>query len=241
MNPRRTRLSVLALCAGLCGCHTPDITATAPPAFDRAAEDRELKTLAAHTDDTRGLQKLESDVIVHSGQRAIRKKDSLVLALLAGAPVALTTQHNCAHPTAESCVSYALVADLPSRHAYVVARNYFEGGDFLMIDDRTGKRVPLDGALFFSPDDQMFATVCNDVEFDCADVEIWDRTADGAVSVFKHRKSGDYEIAFVDWTQGGIELELRSYAEAGRPARRWKALLHRTGSTWRFEEIKPPH
>lgn len=232
--------AVLILCALLCGCQTRDITATAPPALDRASENRQLAALAAHTNDTRGLQRLESGVLAHSGQRAVRRNDALVLALPGGAPVVLTTQHNCARPTAESCVSYALVADLPSRHAYVVARNYFEGGDFLFIDDRSGRRVQLDGAPFFSPDDRMFATVCNDVEFDCADVQLWNRTPDGAVSVFAHHKSGDYEIAFGGWTSDGVDLELQSYPGGLHPLRRWKARLHRVGNIWRLDESRPP-
>jgi hypothetical protein len=114
--------------------------------------------------------------------RAVRKGDDLIFALAGGKT---KTLHNdiagCAHGDAH-CDGYRLVADLPARHFYLVNEYFHEGGDYWLIDDRSGRFIRIDNVPQFSPNGRRFLVEDDDVAgYHQNDLEIWRREGDGAV------------------------------------------------------------
>ncbi len=86
----------------------------------------------------------------------------LMLKTISGAEVILPNDDSgCPKPPhmvlGSNCVTYTLVADLPSEHLFVVAQLYYEGGGYLLIDDRSGSRLAVPAVPQFAPDHSAFA------------------------------------------------------------------------------------
>ena len=159
----RLRIVCVLVCACLGACAS----------LDRGREDAELRALGAAAYDSAATRALEANVLAHAGARAKREGDALSLTTEHGGPVVLTNKPGCEDETEDNCIFFTLAADLASRHAYVVAISFYEGSDFLLIDDRSGRRTQISGAPRFAPgEDALFVTIDNDGEFDGPNIEI---------------------------------------------------------------------
>jgi hypothetical protein len=204
--------------------------------LDRGREDAELRALSAAAYDSAATRALETNVLAHAGARAKREGDALSLATENGGPVVLTNKPGCEDTSDSNCIFFTFAADLASRHAYVVAISYYEGSDFLLIDDRSGRRTEISGAPRFAPgEDALFVTIDNDGEFDGPSIEIWRRTGDTAAPVFSRRSAG--LTTFEGWDAHGIHLTFESVP--GEPVRHWKGTVSRDASGWHFSEDPP--
>jgi len=222
----RMRIVSVLVCACLSACAS----------LDRGREDAQLSALGAAAYDATSTRGLEADVLAHSGARATRQGDTLSLATEKAGAVALTDKPGCEDATDNRCIFYTLGADLPSRHAYVIAISYYEGANFLLVDDRTGRRTEIAGPPRFAPgDDDLFLTIDNDEESDWPNIEIWRRSGDGVARVFSQRAAG--LTTFEGWDARGIHLRMVSVP--GEPARHWMGTVHRDASGWHLSEDPP--
>src|ERR1700761_4264777 len=144
--------------------------AAAPAAYaDRQAEDAQLSSALAAEYDPQKMVSLEPGVIAASGARSKRDGATLTLNVAQGPAVKLANDESgCEPPNADRtrCYSFSLLADLPSRHAFLVAQSYDEGGKIVMVDDRTGMRTDFTELPRFSPDGTMLLIISEDEDRD---------------------------------------------------------------------------
>jgi len=149
----------------------------------------------------------------------------------------------CADDDAAHCVVYALVADLPTRHAYLVNEGFYEGGNFLLIDDRIGRQTVLPGLPMFSPDSQELLTIDNCVAYGSdLDLQIWKRSGDRFVEEWSHRTFSDQiSEELVRWSsRDRLSLKFSTTELTGKPPVHWLGALVRHGKAWRLEMKLPP-
>lgn len=154
----------------------------------------------------------ESRILVPS--RTERRGDDLLLFPSQGARLAFTDNNRaCEADEVADCVGYALMADRPKIRAWVLQRFFYEGGDFLLIDDHSGKQTELDGEPIFSPDGGSFLVAQNDEENAAPyNLEIWRRDGDGAVREWAHTSDeilpDMYDVKVLRWRSNQISLAL---------------------------------
>ena len=192
---------------------------------DRQAEDAQLNAAFAVAYDPQKIISLESSIIATSGGRARRDGGKLSLKTEKGSAVTLANDESgcdADSPDHAKCYDYTLLADLPSRHAFLVAQSYDEGGKILMIDDRTGTRTDFTELPRFSPDGKLLLVVSNDEDSDASLVELWSRDGDAVKKLWSAPDTiGAEQVDFVAWNDDGIQLDL-SFSQGDD-----KAALHR--------------
>ena len=143
---------------------------------------------------------------------------------------------------ASECTRYTLVADLPTRGTYLVARTGYEGcADLLLIDDHSGHESVFAEVPVFSPDGRRLL-IQNECEADGSasenHLEIWRRQNDGWVLEWRYTDAEAYAADptlknvfhsnVVAWQEGRIAL---SFTDADS-ARRWSGTLERQNGQW---------
>jgi hypothetical protein len=179
--------------------------------------------------------------------RAVRQGNALILHLADAKHTALQDHaKGCEHERGE-CGSYALMADVPRAHAFVVQKFYGEGSDYFLIDDRTGKQIELHGMPVFSPDGAEYLVAPYDISGGTTDndMEIWRRADDSAVLEWAHTFHQAYaedptlkqlyETRVARWNKDKITLAL---SEPGT-GRRWTGSLTRDGGGWHLSAKSP--
>jgi hypothetical protein len=187
----------------------------------------------------------EPAAVAESGGRARRQGNVLSLKISGRARLRLKSESGACVDD-DSCVEYRLVADLPSRHAYLVDKRYPEGGDSILIDDRTGRRTILPGTPLFSPDSQELIAVDNGCLVNGCDhdIEIWKRSGDHFVVEWGRPPDSIKEYPTIDldrWDQPNRVTA--SYSTQGfyPPAARWEVVMLREHGRWRMDEKIPSH
>jgi hypothetical protein len=209
----------------------------------RQTEDARLRTELRPSTPERGNP--EPAAIAESGGRARRLGNILLLKISGGAPLRLRNESGACVDD-DSCVEYRLVADLPSRHAYLVDKRFPEGGDSILIDDRTGRRTILPGTPLFSPDSQELIAVDNGCLVNGCDhdIEIWKRSGDRFVLEWGHPPYELKEYPTIDldrWDQPDRPTAWYSTQGFDPPPARWEAVITRRGGRWRMEATVPSH
>lgn len=123
-----------------------------------------------------GLRVVESKALKLPDADAIRKGDSLLLELNSGTTRTFRNRPECNQEAREtSCQEYFLVVHASSRHAFIVAKLYYESLEFLVVDDATGEETTLRGLPAFSPSgNHLVVLLSNDAQIGFA-VQIWSR------------------------------------------------------------------
>lgn len=215
-----------------------------PVLADRTSEDA---ALAAARREYLNRPGMEADALAAAHGRAVRKGDGLSLNLANRPTVTLADNGAaCADDNAVDCVRFTLVADLPSRHAYLVAKSYYEGcADLLLIDDRSGRQSTLADVPVFSPDGERLL-IQNECEADGSasdnHLEIWRRQRDGWILEWAYTDQQAYAADkslqnvflsnVVSWQNDRITMTFidRAYGEV--PERRWLGALSRIHGRW---------
>lgn len=224
-------LAALLLVAALAG--TP--AASAQIAQENAA----LAEAVKMEGDTKATEALEPQALKGSNGRAWRDQSGLHLRLASGRVHLLHNQADCPPPDNkfESCVGYSLVADLESRGVYVVAVNYYEGGDYAVIDDKTGAETKVGPPLQFGPDPTLFITIDNNEAYGDDSITLWRRSGDRFRTIWQDQHG--YNAAFLkEWIRPE-KIELRLAPISGQPAldRSTAIIVH--DRTWHFVGPKP--
>ena len=220
-----------------------------PALADRVSDDA---TLAAARREHENRPGMEADALAASHGRAERHGNILTLALSRGTPVALTSNSAaCANDDAVNCERFTLVADLKSRHAYLVAKSGYEGcADNLLIDDRSGRQTMFGDVPVFSPDDQRLL-IQNECEADehHNHFEIWRRQGDVWILEWAYTDreayaadpalKSVYHTDGVDWRDDRITLAFSTHEMLGAPARHWTGTLTRMPDGWHLWASPP--
>jgi hypothetical protein len=187
----------------------------------------------------------EGQALGLSGGRAKRMGDALSLKLANGKSLKLSSQpKNCELDNVDHCVIYRFVADLPTRHAYLVDEGYYEGGDILLIDDRTGRRTVLPGIPIFGPTSQELISIDNCVAYGGDyDLQVWKRAGDHFVVEWRHVTeplTDEVDEEVVSWSDPDrIALRFKSTGSTGGPSYQWSGALVRKQGAWRLEAKVP--
>jgi hypothetical protein len=222
------------------------IAVNAPPSrADGAREDEQLNAAAAVQYESADLAPLEKLVLKTVRGRAAREGDLLTLYFGDGSDLVLRDSSRC---TAEdisndTCVGYNLVADLPSRHAFVVVAGHYKGGEVWLIDARTGRKTVLPAIPQFGPDDREFITLDNGFAYGEPGITLW-RWRDGTGEViWRHGVELDpiyHETTLVHWREpDAIDLDLSVAASVENPETHWPAVARRSPEGWRLESKWP--
>ena len=186
---------------------------------------------------------------LHPG-RAERSGDVLTLFPSASAPIHLSGDPKvCEAGDVPHCALYVLEADQPKSHAWVVEQFFYEGSDFLLIDDRSASRTRLHGMPVFSPDGARFLIAPFSDEDDVGpnNLEIWRGEGDGAVLEWSHPASAvlaedpqlpdPYMVTVRRWQGDRIDLGLTTETPA---AHSWRGTLTRDVQGWHLTAKSPP-
>jgi hypothetical protein len=221
----------------------------APAIAGRAEEDA---ALAAANRDHENRPGMEFDALAASHGRAARHGEVLTLALTRGAPVVLTSNRAaCADDDVANCERFTLVADLKSRHTYLVAKSGYEGcADQLLIDDRSGRQTVFGAIPVFSPDGHRLL-VQNECEADDHDnhFEIWRRRGDGWALEWAYTDKqayaadptleGPYHTDVTAWVRSHITLAFSTPEGSRHPARAWTGTLAHDRGGWQLHANPP--
>src|SRR6185312_2095026 len=140
--------------------------ACASAATSRATEDAELRLALAPDAQPSPHRDPERRALALSHGRAERRGERLRLKLSGGRILTLRSRpENCELDNVDRCVNYRFIVDLPSRHAFLVDKGYYEGGDILLIDDTTGRSTILPGLPIFGPDSRELISIDNCVAY----------------------------------------------------------------------------
>jgi len=189
----------------------------------------------------------EADVLPFTRGRVERNGDILTLILADGGNVKLGSNRNgCEgddeHPS-EECELFQLVADLPSRHFYLVVTAYYEGADYFLIDDRTGRKTRIGAVPIFSPDGKHFLVQDDNVAWDHENnLEIWRRENDGATLEWANSiqqaqvETSDsmlYHTSVTKWDGNQISLSFSNNV-GDRSETTWTGNITKAPTGWRL-------
>ena len=140
--------------------------ASAPARADTQSEDTWLfflgRPMPAGQDPRMFYKNLESSSFgTYPTGRARRQGPRLTLQLTDADSLNLADNLSCPAEgrTEENCAEYYLLADLPTRNAFIVGRNLGGAIDFQLIDNRNGRRQTLAGIPLFSQTSGAFVVV----------------------------------------------------------------------------------
>lgn len=144
---------------------------------------------------------MEKEALAASNGRATRRGATLLLQRAGHKPVQRSDNKPACDDEgsrfdAAQCTRFTLVADLPARNAYLVARSGYEGcADLLLIDDRSGRETVFADVPVFSPDGQRLL-IQNECEADGSasdnHLEIWRRQNGGWVLEWRYTDAEAY-------------------------------------------------
>jgi hypothetical protein len=131
------------------------------------------------------------------------------------------------------CYGFSLVADMPSRHAYLVADISYEGGTVALIDSRTGTQAQFSEIPRFSPDGKLLLVISNDAGSDAGLIQLWSREDDVVTKIWQvpAAQAGE-QTRFIAWTAEGIHLDLWHSASDKTPEHHRSAVLAHSKSGW---------
>ena len=236
------KLVILILSTAVfCGCAAPK---------QPSVEDAQL-TATATADGTKRLETLEPLALAVSRDHAVRMGRVLNLMLTNNAMLRLENGKGDCTYTAADCLHYIFGADLRDRHAYLVFGARYEGGDWFLIDDRTGRRTQIDAVPSFSPDNTRFLILAQDEAYSSFfGIEIWQRSGDTAVEEWSHALGADApefggkEPPFCPGLTVGenavwrgnetISLDLHSLGFDNCIEHRWTATIEHGANGWRL-------
>jgi hypothetical protein len=200
---------------------------------NETSEKRQLSAARANQYETSRLPALEQQVLAAARGRAERQGNQLTLVLLDGRRIEFQSCPSTPFGPPRNCLAeFYLVADLPSRHAYIVCAAHGDRCDVGVIDDRSGRASVLPSIPYFSPDGTELVAVDNGDVFPDPAIQIWRAESDGWTIEWGRNVADDpvkHETFLTRWTdRNHIVLEFRSAKH------KWPALLKRDQSGWQL-------
>ena len=228
-------LVMLPLCA--CAPAAPDATPD-PGSF-----------IAIPADGDRQMGENEPNLLAASHGRARRMGDDLILHFANGEDRRFHNDNKGCEDGPGHCEGYLLIGDLPAFHWFVLFQTAYEGGNFLLIDDRDGLPTSIPFWPIFSPDG-LRLLIQNDDESDFFEgdaLEIWRREGqrmqrewianpdEGDTGV---HTDGVLHTRLLSWKGDRMVLEFRTdevfdtKTRLRTPARHWTGTITRAADGW---------
>lgn len=188
---------------------------------------------------------VENAALLRAGMHAQRQSRELTVNLLNGTNRTFENSEDCdkINDTSE-CRQFFLYAYLPSRHLFLVAEKFYEGGVYLLIDDRGGSVTEISAEPHFGPDEQRFLVIDDDSYGSEWELQIWRRIGDHAELEWRWM-SGEKQAAYpahidlLRYEPNDIFLEMHTESDLDHPEKRWHAKLHRATSGWELQMDSP--
>ena len=202
----------------------------------RQTEDARLRAaLRGHVENS------EAVALADSGGHARRAGDVLIVKPSKAAEVRFrSAPKRCIDDDVQHCVIYTLVAYLPSRHAYLVDKSLYEGGNGILIDDRTGRETVLPGIPLFSPDSNEVVSTPDCFHYQCRyDLEIWKRTGDHFVFEWGHAAFPSIDEVSIDLDRWDEPDRITASLSGDEAEASGKAMIVRKGGRWRMDAKMP--
>lgn len=227
--------------------------ATSPLHADSATEDLWLAKLAVAEDpmeeeseaSKRFLASVERNALTSAKGRAERKADKLIFTLLDGKKLELSDLacSDEGERRETDCHSYQFMADLPSRHAFLLRKVLYEGFNFLSVDDRTGTQTKIAGIPMFSEKGDKFVEIDNDYAYgNVGSIAIWS-LASGRPEIEWQLADADSRVfhlsRVVRWKGDRIDLLFWTLEWYGHPEQSWPAALIHDANGWHLETNWP--
>jgi hypothetical protein len=212
---------------------------------DQAAEDKQLSDIAAALNrHDNSLAMLEPEALLASRERAQRSGESLLLKFAKGTSSIFEDRSECPpmNISEDNCRRYQLVADLPTRHSFVLFVNYYEGGDFLVVDDRTGRTLKISGQPFFNRDGDLMIEIDNAEAYGDPGIRIWHRWGQEWLLEWKHSTEDDpidHYTSLKQWNNDQILLDFWLEGAPNAPIKHWNGMLIRQGKDWKLRVTWP--
>ncbi len=209
---------------------------------DRAAENQ-------HLADVRAIQTgngattwaaIERKALIAAAGRARRNGANLTLKLENGRQITLRNHEKECFTLdhVDRCRVFHLEAHLPTRHLFVAHVGYYEGGDYLLIDDQTGSQTVVSAEPQFGPDADLVLVIDDDEAYGSGkELQIWRRSGGRFVSEWVWEPTDEsHHIDVVRWvTASKIILNFHTLEWLGHPARHWPATLEKHVDGWRLD------
>jgi hypothetical protein len=215
--------------------------AASPVRADSPEEARLLAAADKARYDNRALEALEPRALLEAGSSASRDGALLRLHLKAGGVKAYRNTPECAADSIHeaACTQYGLVAHLRDRGLFVVDVRPYEGGSFLLVDERTGRATELPDFPELSADGRLAFVAQNSEAYGDGGLEVW-RRRDGR---FIREWRGDPPTAPVGrtdyhverWTRGGeLIIRVETVAPGDDKVRTSQLRLRQVRGGWRL-------
>jgi hypothetical protein len=216
-------------------------SASSPVQMSQMAKENAALSAAVKSEgETKATEALEPAALKASGGRVLRNGTGLRLHLSAGRDLVLQNQSTSPPPDdkfEQECVSYSLIADLKSRGVYVVSANYYEGGDYLVIDDRSGQQTKVGAPPQFGPDPARFLTIDNNEAYGDGSIVLWERQKGLFREVWRDQH-GDNAAHVQEWKQPGV-IKLKLDPIGGEPPLQRSTATIVKERDWHFLGPKP--
>jgi len=185
---------------------------------------------------------VEERAIKRAKGRAERRGKVLILTLAKERQRRLANKEGCDEPRSEpeQCLIYRFVAHAPSRHLFLVQANFYEGGEWLLIDDRSGRSMIVSARPRFGPDPNLFLVIDDDYAYGSGDeLQIWRRQGDRATREWNRRvdeEPSEHRVRLLRWEKdSAIELEFATEVAGSDEQQCWLAILRRAGNDWTLD------
>lgn len=204
-----------------------------------SAEDSLLQAAKAENDrDSYGdIKLIESNAIAQQDAAAERQGDRLILRLASGVTKAYIDSAPCNEALQQmDCFTYHLLAHASSRHVYVLMKLYYEGADWIVVDDHSGDATVLRSFPNLSPTgEHILLTIVNDEELGFG-LQVWRRQGHGYVLDWSRDDNtlGAYvSYKLLAWpSEDTIELQSQVDATSTSPASTKAFDLREAGHHW---------
>jgi hypothetical protein len=220
---------------------------TSVPEGRRAEEAHlaKIHKLYASATDIRVRDDVDQAALLMAAPHAQRSGKALTLNFLNGANRTFENSLPCEAPDQVSnCRQFVLDAYLASRHLFLVEENLYEGGIYLLVDDRGGSVTEISAEPHFGPDEQRFLVIDNDSYGSDWELQVWRRVGDHAELEWQWM-SGEKQAAFpihidlLRYEPNDIFLEMHTESDLDHPEKRWPAKLHHAPTGWELQMDMP--
>src|SRR5882672_5943685 len=124
---------------------------------------------------------VQNAALLRAATHAQRQSRELTINLLNGTHRTFENSEDCGKiKDTSECQQFFLYEYLPRRHLFLVAEKFYEGGVYLLVDDRGGRVTEISAEPHFGPDEERFLVVDDDSYGSDWELQVWRRIGDHA-------------------------------------------------------------
>jgi hypothetical protein len=184
---------------------------------------------------------MEQKVLAIDPKKSKRKGKRLILFFENGKHQNYNDKTNC-ETFSDDCRVFLLEAYFPALHYFMIREYFYEGGDHILVDDRSGRESGLPGDQYYSPDgNRFFIKQESHVSWsdDNGEMQIWRRMGDGLELEWKGSISPLINVNTVDFVSWDTETEIIVEADNPQTFLPRRFLIRRQMDEWKIEADSP--